>query len=126
VHLVAALVLPDVVAFDLAIPSQVFGHRDEQQRYAFTTAALAPGAVPTTSGYAVQACQGLEALADADTFVVPGYAPHEPPAEPVLEALRAAADRGARVVSVCTGRVRASRRRAARRAPRDHALASCR
>jgi transcriptional regulator GlxA family with amidase domain len=86
-----------------AIPSQVFGHRDEHQRYAFITAALQPGAVPKTSGYAVQACHGLEVLADADTVVVPGYAPHDPPPEPVLDALRAAAERGARIVSVSTG-----------------------
>jgi len=35
--------------------------------------------------------------------VVPGYTPHTRPAEPVLDALRAAAGRGARIVSVCTG-----------------------
>jgi transcriptional regulator GlxA family with amidase domain len=34
---------------------------------------------------------------------VPGYAPYDPPPPDVLDALRAAADRGARVVSVCTG-----------------------
>jgi len=33
----------------------------------------------------------------------PGYAPHDPPAEPVLAALRAAFVRGTRIVSVCTG-----------------------
>jgi len=102
-HLVVGLALPAVVVFDLAIASQVFGHRDEQQRYAFTTASLVPGGVPTTSGYAVQACHGLRVLADADTVVLPGYAPRTLPADPVLQALRAAAGRGARIVSVCTG-----------------------
>jgi AraC family transcriptional activator FtrA len=51
----------------------------------------------------VQASFGLEALDVADTVVVPGYAPHAEPPASVLEALRAVADRGARVVSVCTG-----------------------
>ena len=102
-HSVVALVLPDVVAFDLAIPAQVFGHSDERARYAFTTAGLVPGPVPSTSGYAVQACRGLDALSEADTVVVPGYAPHDPPPTAVLDALRSAAGRGARVVSVCTG-----------------------
>jgi len=103
VHQVVALALPEVVAFDLAIPAQVFGHRDEQERYSFTLCAAEPGLVPSTTGYSVQATCGLEALASADTVVVPGYAPHESPALPVMEALRAAAERGSRVVSVCTG-----------------------
>ncbi len=103
VHQVMALALPEIVAFDLAIPAQVFGHPDEQERYSFTLCAAEPGLVPSTTGYSIQATCGLEALASADTIVVPGYAPHEPPAPPVTEALRAAAERGARVVSVCTG-----------------------
>lgn len=102
-HRVVALALPEVVAFDLAIPAQVFGHHDERLRYSFTTCSVRPGAVPSTTGYAVEARCGLEALAEADTVVVPGYAPHDPPAPPVLDALRAAAVRGTRMVSVCTG-----------------------
>jgi transcriptional regulator GlxA family with amidase domain len=103
VHRVVALALPDVVAFDLAIPAQVFGHRDERERYSFTTCAPEPGLVPSTTGYAVHAAAGLEALVRADTVVVPGYAPHDEPDRPVLDALRAASARGARMVSVCTG-----------------------
>jgi transcriptional regulator GlxA family with amidase domain len=102
-HRVVALALPDVVAFDLAIPAQVFGHEDERKRYSFRVCAAQPGLVPTTSGYCIQALDGLDALLSADTVVVPGYAPlHDPPAE-VCEALRQAAANGARVVSVCTG-----------------------
>jgi transcriptional regulator GlxA family with amidase domain len=103
VHQVVALVLPDVVAFDLAIPSQVFGHQDERDRYSFAVCTQVPGTVPTTTGYAVQVGRGLDALETADTVVVPGYAPHDEPTVEVCEGLRAAADRGARVVSVCTG-----------------------
>ncbi len=100
---VVALALPDVVAFDLAIPAQVFGHRSEGERYSFTVCAPTPGPVPSTTGYAVHTEHGLEALASADTVVVPGYWPLEAPGEEVMSALRAAAARGARVVSVCTG-----------------------
>lgn len=102
-HRVVALALPDVVAFDLAIPAQVFGHEDERARYSFRVCAARPGLVPTTSGYSIQAPDGLEALLSADTVVVPGYEPlHDPPAE-VCEVLRQAAASGARMVSVCTG-----------------------
>ncbi len=102
-HHVVTLALPDVVAFDLAIPAQIFGHREMRALYTFTVCTPKPGQVPSTTGYALHADAGLEALSSADTVVVPGYAPHDPPNPPALAALRAAADRGARIVSVCTG-----------------------
>jgi transcriptional regulator GlxA family with amidase domain len=102
-HRVVAMALPEVVAFDLAIPAQVFGHHDERDRYSFGVCAAEPGPVPSTTGFAVHARLGLEALAAADTIIVPGYVPHDRPAPAVLEALCAAAGRGARMVSVCTG-----------------------
>ena len=46
---------------------------------------------------------GLEALTAADTVVVPGYLPLDDRGERVCSALRRAAGRGARMVSVCTG-----------------------
>ncbi len=44
-HRVVALALPQVVAFDLAIPAQVFGHGDEGDRYAFSVCSEAAGLV---------------------------------------------------------------------------------
>lgn len=102
-HTIVALALPDVVAFDLAIPAQMFGHRSERERYRFHVCTPVPGSVPSSTGFAVQADHGLAALRTADTVVVPGYWPHEHPGEPVVTALQAAATRGARMVSVCTG-----------------------
>ncbi|MGH3857017.1 MAG: DJ-1/PfpI family protein [Pseudonocardiaceae bacterium] len=92
-----------MVAFDLAIPAQIFGHRTERERYQFTVCAPSAGPVASSTGFAVHADHGLRALASADTVVVPGYWPHEHPGEPVVTALQAAVARGARVVSVCTG-----------------------
>ncbi|WP_163509399.1 GlxA family transcriptional regulator [Fodinicola acaciae] len=103
VHDVIVLALPAVVAFDLAVPSQVFGHPDERDRYRLTVCAPQPGLVPTTSGFDISVKAGLEALRTADTVVVPGYSPHTRPPTAVIEALRAAAERGARLMSVCTG-----------------------
>ncbi len=99
-HRIVALALPDVVAFDLSVPAQVFGHREERGRYEFTVCAQRPGPVPTTTGFAIQATAGLQALANADTIVVPGFHPLDAPPEPVLTALRTTT---ARLVSVCTG-----------------------
>ncbi len=102
-HAVVALALPAVEAFDLAIPAQVFGDARQAGQYTFTVCAPAPGLVASTTGYAVHVWHGLDALASADTVVVPGYLPLNDPGEEVCTALRQAAARGARVVSVCTG-----------------------
>jgi transcriptional regulator GlxA family with amidase domain len=104
VHRVAALALEEVVAFDLSIPSQVFGHRDERERYEFVVCGVRRGPVRTSTGFAVLATHGLGALRRADTIVVPGIEdtsqqlPHA-----ALAALRAADRRGARLISICTG-----------------------
>src|SRR6202142_1264673 len=102
-HAVVALALPTVEAFDLAIPAQVFADPSLPRRYDFTVCAPAAGLVASTAGYSVHAEHGLEALAVADTVVVPGFLPLEDPGERVCAALRQAAARGARMVSVCTG-----------------------
>jgi AraC family transcriptional activator FtrA len=98
-----ALALPAVEAFDLAIPAQVFADPGLPQRYEFTVCAPAAGPVRSTAGFSVQAERGLEALTAADTVMVPGYLPLDDPGELVCSALRQAAARGARMVSVCTG-----------------------
>jgi transcriptional regulator GlxA family with amidase domain len=102
-HRVVALALPDVVAFDLSIAAQVFGHRDERERYSFTVCAEHPGDVPSTTGFSISVPAGLDALAAADTIIVPGYYPLAEPSAAVRAALGAAARRGARIASICIG-----------------------
>jgi AraC family transcriptional activator FtrA len=102
-HHVAVLALPKVVAFDLAVPAQVFGHRDERDRYRLTVCGVTAGRVPSTTGFDITVPAGLRALSRADTIVVPGYEPLTEPPDEVLRALRRAAVRGARLMSVCTG-----------------------
>jgi AraC family transcriptional activator FtrA len=59
--------------------------------------------VPTTTGFSIAVEHGLEALAGADSVVVPGYICSDRLADDVVDALRSAAGRGARMMSVCTG-----------------------
>ena len=54
-------------------------------------------------GVIVEADAGIELLKRARTIVIPGWRRHERPAEPVLAALRGAAKRGARLLSICSG-----------------------
>jgi transcriptional regulator GlxA family with amidase domain len=99
-HSVAILAVDQVVALDLAIPAQVFGGYDELP-YRAVLCAPEPGPVRTNAGFDVIAPRGLEALAEADTIVVPGFeeTARVLPAD-VLAALRAAPGRK---VSICTG-----------------------
>jgi transcriptional regulator GlxA family with amidase domain len=54
--------------------------------------------------FTLRAPWGLEALSEADTIILPGLAdPTAPIPESVLEALRAAAERGTRMASICVG-----------------------
>ncbi|RIQ13628.1 GlxA family transcriptional regulator [Jiangella rhizosphaerae] len=102
-HEVMVLALDGVVALDLSIPAQLFAERYPTP-YRVTVCGEQPGEVMTSGGFAVRVAGGLAALADAHTVVVPGYwPPAEPPSRAVLDALRAAHERGARLVSICTG-----------------------
>jgi transcriptional regulator GlxA family with amidase domain len=102
-HRIAVLALHAVVPLDLAIPAQVFGNYDEVP-YSVTVCAQEAGRVPTSAGFDVIAQAGPEALETADTVLVPGFSPHlRIPEASVLDALRAAHARGARMVSICTG-----------------------
>jgi transcriptional regulator GlxA family with amidase domain len=102
-HRIVVLALDAVVPLDIAIPAQVFGTY-EQTPYAFGVCGEAAGPVRTSAGFEIVAQAGPDALAAADTVLVPGFEPHlRLPSAPVLEALRAAYTRGARMVSNCTG-----------------------
>ncbi|HET7590866.1 MAG TPA: helix-turn-helix domain-containing protein [Solirubrobacterales bacterium] len=105
-HRVVALCLDGLVAFDLTAPAQAFqlaAKPSGEPFYSFSTCSM-DGAVRTTSGFSVVPDAGLGALRRADTIVVPGYiAIFDRPPEATVDALRAAARRGARLLSVCTG-----------------------
>jgi transcriptional regulator GlxA family with amidase domain len=62
-------------------------------------AAQVPG-----SGFTIITSAGLEGLERAETVIVPGYEDVNASVSPaVLDALRIAHPRGARVISICTG-----------------------
>lgn len=106
-HRVTALCLDWVVAFDLATPAQAFTSAtdsDGRPLYSFTTCSAGGDSVATTTGFEIAPGGGLEALAEAETIVVPGYGSlFEPLPAAVEEALRAACAGGARAISICTG-----------------------
>jgi transcriptional regulator GlxA family with amidase domain len=104
-HTVAVLALPDTIAFDLTTPIEAFG-RVRLPSGAPGYRVVACGSQPEVSAGPIRIAtdHGLEALAEADTIVVPGLndvsvdAPDE-----VLAALTAAYTRGVRIASICSG-----------------------
>lgn len=110
-HRIAVLAVDQVVGLDLGTPSQVFRTaRDADDRHFYTVDTCTPGARPvrSTAGFQVLPDHGLELLEGADTVIVPGVhgdaTRRRDAVEPeVIEALRAAYDRGARIMSICTG-----------------------
>ncbi|MFF7155574.1 helix-turn-helix domain-containing protein [Streptomyces sp. NPDC008139] len=111
-HKVAVFALDGVIPFELGIPLRIFGAaqgvEDGRKLYEVVTCSVAPGSVRTDADFSVVVKHGLEALAEADTVVVP--ASHELGTvytEGVLTPELAAAFRrmrtGTRTVSICTG-----------------------
>jgi AraC family transcriptional regulator, transcriptional activator FtrA len=105
-HRVVTLLGPNVSMFELSVPCEVFGlDRSElvDPWYRHRVAAAVPGSHTSPEGVRIETPYGLEEVAEADTVVIPARSfPGDPPVE-VLEALRDADARGARLLSMCTG-----------------------
>ncbi|GHF71121.1 AraC family transcriptional regulator [Streptomyces mashuensis] len=105
-HRVVVLVRPVQPTFELGCAHEVFGteRTGVPQHYTFEVCTETPGAVQTSSGYAMHVPQGLEALGSADTVIIPGWLPVESPlSDAVRRALLRAHARGARLVTICSG-----------------------
>lgn len=102
---VVLLAIPGVAPFEFGVVCEVFGiDRSETggPAFDFTIATAEPGPVRTSLGYDMIIETDLSAAADADLIAVPA---HEivPVDERFLQVIRDAVDRGAWVLSVCSG-----------------------
>jgi transcriptional regulator GlxA family with amidase domain len=109
-HRVAVLLLPPVVGFDAAIAPTLFGAAvddDGTPLYEVVVCGLDDLPVPTTNGFGMVPAAGPEALAEADTVVIPGTrfpsARNDGVLTPAASAALAAIRPGTRMVSICTG-----------------------
>ena len=106
-NVVAALVADDVATFELAVVCEVFGLPRPQvlpQGYELRVCAATEPPLRATGGITIDTPYRLDAAADADTVIVPAW--HDLAAvrhEGLLQTLRDAHDRGARVLTVCSG-----------------------
>ncbi|MFR9778158.1 GlxA family transcriptional regulator [Micromonospora sp. MS34] len=110
-HRIAVLAVDQVVGLDLGTPAQVFGSaRTDDLRPLYTVDTCTAGGRPvrSTGGYQVVPEHGLELTETADTVIVPGVHAWSTRFDGVFDpavtaALRAAHQRGARIMSICTG-----------------------
>ncbi|TFE47307.1 helix-turn-helix domain-containing protein [Paraburkholderia dipogonis] len=106
-HIVAVVAFDRISPFHLSVPCVVFGEDRSGggvPEFDFRVCAAETGALTTTAGFSIAVTHGLEALADADTIIVPSWRdPAETPPAALLDALRAAHARGAQLVGLCLG-----------------------
>jgi AraC family transcriptional activator FtrA len=106
-HRVVALVYDGLCTFEFAIVVEVFALRRPELSvdwYHFSVCSLEASPVRATGGVKVAASGGLRALCRGETIVIPGWRdPDEIPPPALLNALRRAHHRGARLMSICSG-----------------------
>ncbi|MGW1912714.1 GlxA family transcriptional regulator [Streptomyces sp. NPDC002076] len=111
-HRIAVLALDGLLPFELGIPHRIFGRpRDEHGRHLYevvTCSVRPPGPVETDADFAVHVPNGPEALAGADTVIVPASYELGPVFEEgrltdELAAALAGIRPGTRLASICTG-----------------------
>lgn len=104
-HKVGVLAMHGVVAYDLAIPCEVFARVVSGDGCSAYRVMVCGEAEEVRAGaFGIRAPYGLDSLASADTIVIPGVEdPSAPVPTPVLDAIGGAWANGARVLSICTG-----------------------
>ncbi|PRY58705.1 GlxA family transcriptional regulator [Glycomyces artemisiae] len=116
-HRVAVIAVEGVAGFDLVVPSQVFGTAHSMDRppgallgaplYEVMVCGDGPGLAVTAAGgtelFRIAPAHGLADIADADTVVLPGMPVSDAVPDVLLASVRAAYERGARLVAVCNG-----------------------
>ncbi|MDT0303465.1 GlxA family transcriptional regulator [Streptomonospora wellingtoniae] len=110
-HRIAVLVRQGVLAMELSIVHQLFSQAavpGGERLYEVVTCAVTAGGVRTTADFALSVAHGPEALAEADTVIVPAsdedYGPGADARLPApLAAALARIPAHARIASICTG-----------------------
>ncbi|MGV9264904.1 helix-turn-helix domain-containing protein [Kitasatospora sp. NPDC003701] len=107
-HRIACLAFDGMAPFELATVAEVFAvsrpELDVDWWYRFELCAETPGPHRVVGGFDIVVHHGLDRLRYADTVIVPGVADvRREVSGAVLDALREAYARGARVVSICSG-----------------------
>nr|WP_083949798.1 helix-turn-helix domain-containing protein [Herbidospora yilanensis] len=105
-HRVAVLAFDGMAPFELGCVVEIFSvaRPDDVEWYDLTVCAERPGPLSVVGGFTMTPSHGLDAFERAGTIVIPGVRDVRCDVSPALvEAVRSAHRRGARVVSICSG-----------------------
>jgi AraC family transcriptional activator FtrA len=103
---VAVVIGNGLSPFEFGVACEVFGYDRSDLGvpwYRFLVCAAEPPPVTTETGFTIDTVHGTDALARADTIIVPPLPTEPGPPEALIAALQAAHRRGARLMSMCTG-----------------------
>ncbi|PVG84022.1 AraC family transcriptional regulator [Nocardioides gansuensis] len=102
---VAAVVFDGVAPFELGVLCEAFGldRRDDGVPFLDFAVCGPEPLVRVTAGFSINVEHGLDRLEDADLIAVPAVPRNRLAPDQVIGALRKAYDRGARILSVCSG-----------------------
>jgi AraC family transcriptional regulator, transcriptional activator FtrA len=101
---VALAVTDGMLHFELALAQEIFGSVPAAVTVPWYDVTVGGPAAVRVGRFLLEPDHGLDRLPDADTVIVPGWADVDvPPPADLVDAVRAAHEGGARVVSLCTG-----------------------
>ena len=103
-HVVSVLALHGVVAFDLTLACEGFSRVQVGGRNAYQVRVCGEASIVKAGLFDLHVPWDLGHIRRADTLIVPGIEnPMMPISDAVLDAVRGAAQRGARIASICSG-----------------------
>ncbi|MEM8929841.1 MAG: helix-turn-helix domain-containing protein [Acidobacteriota bacterium] len=106
-HRFAITVHDGLAGFEYGIAAEIFGRIRPGlgvEWYSFEPCRVEPGILRTNHGMTIDPPGDLETLEQADTILIPGWRKlSEPPPQDFLDVLCRAHERGARLVTICTG-----------------------
>jgi transcriptional regulator GlxA family with amidase domain len=103
---IALIAVPHVATFEFGVICEVFGiDRSDMggPAFDFTIVTAEPGPVPTSLGYDMMILNDLSAADDADLIAIPAHLIDGPVHPEVVRLLKEADERGAWILSVCSG-----------------------
>lgn len=103
---VAVLTWDGVAPFELGVFCELFGtdrSDDGLPVLDFAVCTPVPGVVRSSGGFSLVVEHGLDRVDEADLVAIPATHVDDAPPQAVIDALRRALDRGARILSVCSG-----------------------
>ncbi|MEV0095409.1 helix-turn-helix domain-containing protein [Streptomyces sp. NPDC050738] len=101
---VALAVTDGMLHFELSVAHEVFGSAPAAVTVPWYDLTLCGPATVSFGPFRLEPERGLDHLQHADTVIVPGWADTDvAPSADLIDAIRAAHDAGARMVSLCTG-----------------------